>query len=163
MEQVRSGGPRRAGVWCGALITALAACTATAQAQPGAVPPPDSKPIQEKPRPLVIDKPVQVLTPPLPPDGALAPQLPVVDPAASVTKAINPLYEITTTFIILMFTAGGVAAMTVAVRFYFRLTMPTDLRTLARHDPWVRANLARLDAPVLKEVQVETDQSPLID
>jgi hypothetical protein len=51
------------------------------------------------------------------------------------------LEEVTTGFLIIMLSVGGIAAMALATRYYFRITTPTDPYHLALTDPWVRAHL----------------------
>jgi hypothetical protein len=142
MKRIRVLGPRLALAWFGALAVLLAACAGTAQAQTLPVPPEGRKPVDKAPRPPEIDKPVQVLAPKVIPNPEAAAN--PAPPAAGARK-FNPLYEVTSVFIIFMFTAGGVTALAVAARIFFRLTTSTDLRVVAWHDPWVRAHVARLE------------------
>ncbi len=131
----------------GMLAVVLTVCTTAARAEPAPVAPPGRLPIPEKrPRPLEIDKPVVVL----------APQLNAKPPEAA--PAFNPLYEFTTVFIIVMFTAGGVVALTGVAHFFFRVAAPMHPRVLVLNDPWVRANLARLEAASPDDAPAETGQ-----
>ena len=131
----------------GALAVVLAVCSPTSQADPVPVAPPVGMPVPEKrPRPLAIDKPVVVL----------APQFNAKPPEAA--PAFNPLYEFTSVFIIVMFTAGGVVALTGVAHFFFRIAAPMHPRVLVLNDPWVRANLARLEAAPPDDAPAVTGQ-----
>jgi hypothetical protein len=148
------GGRRSIGTWLliGALATLLAFVAGPAHGQPPTTPSDpisldplspdggDGKVTGEEPRRLPAK------------DFKPSPKRPAVNatPTAEVQVVSKPppvstrgwlLEEVTTGFLIIMLSLGGIAAMAVFTRYYFRITTPTDPVQLALTDPWVRAHL----------------------
>jgi hypothetical protein len=136
----------------GALAAVFAFVAGPAQGQPPTTPPetitldplaPDGgngKVSGEEPRRL----PAKDFKPsPKPPAGNVAPtaEVKVVSKPPAVSTRGWLLEEVTTGFLIIMLSLGGIAAMAIFTRYYFRITTPTDPVQLALTDPWVRAHL----------------------
>jgi hypothetical protein len=141
MRQDRSERPWSAWVWLqvGALTLLLAVAAGTAG---GREPPPrEARPAAKEtapPVPLPVQvQPVKVIVPP-------QPQVNVETPPSANPTTVLIFSETLSGFMIFIFAAGGVTALAVTARFYFRLTQPKDPLKVALSDPWVRANLSRL-------------------
>jgi hypothetical protein len=157
MSQLRVDKLVGMGIRFGTLAVALALVAGVASGQ------------EDPPAPQVKDPPIKEepkvpanLPPPQPPVPVLHP---APDPvagakAAAVAKPhqINVMEEIVTGIIILFFTAGGVVAVAMTARFIYRLTAPSDLVTFALSDPWVRANLGRLEAGTVDQPPSESPE-----
>jgi hypothetical protein len=161
MSQVRFGKSWSVAAWVrvGTLAVALALVAGTTYGQqppaPPAAPPPEGKrAVFEPARPAQLSpqsQPVRVIV--KPPDEK---------PAARNPTGALVLGEVLSGFMIVIFSVGGVAALAVGARLYFRATRPTDPVKLALTDPWVRANLERFEAGAT-DAQPDDAEPPLLE
>jgi hypothetical protein len=65
------------------------------------------------------------------------------DMNASLQSQFDAMATLVTAAFVVVFAAGGVVALAVGTRWYFRLRTPSDPNHLVHSDPWVREHLAR--------------------
>jgi hypothetical protein len=145
MSQVRVERPWSAAAWLrlAALTMALAVAAGTARGQAPPTPPADTQSPEKEPAPpapkVERSQPARVV--------AQAPPEAIAEMASQANANKALLYqEVLSWFVIGMFAVGGVTALAITARFFFKLARPGDPVQVALSDPWVRANLDRLKA-----------------
>lgn len=145
-------------LWIGLLTVVMTVIAGPTHAQPPTPPQEPAKIVADEPRRAVAND----SRPQPQPATVIANQTQNVPNVAKTQSASTKswlLEEVTTGFLIVMLSVGGVTVMAVATRFYFRLLTPTDPVKLALTDPWVLAHLADPAPSAPAEAPAEPDAS----